>query len=287
VLVFLGTVILYNAKQGYLFTNVLSQIGLGYVFLFLLWNCKVWIQALVGVAILALYGWVFYEHPLPPRAEWRNYGITENSIKEGVILEGEKAPWSKNINFAADVDRAFLNLLPRDKEFRFHSGGYQTLNFIPSLVTMIFGLMVGELLRSDRSQRAKLLWLIVGGALAMAAGVALDQTIIPNIKRICTPTFILISGAWAVWMLTAFYVVIEMMGWRRWSMPFVVVGANSLAMYLMFQLTRHWFKSTLETHIHSKIFTGDYGPVIEATTLLAVMWLICWWMYRQKLFVRI
>src|SRR3712207_9254717 len=60
-------------------------------------------------------------------------------------------------------DRWFLNLFPQAKPFVFNPGGYQTLNFIPSLATMIIGLRAGELLRSDLSSGKKVLALLVWG----------------------------------------------------------------------------------------------------------------------------
>ncbi len=289
VLVFIGVVILHKVKHGYLFTNVLAQIGLGYFFLFLLWSCKWWVQPIAALAILGAYGWFFYDHPLPPPELWPDYGITQQSIEQGVIFEGEKAPWSKNINLAGEVDRKLLNLLPRDKDkpYKFNDGGYQTLNFVPSLATMIFGLLAGQLLRSDRRQLWTLLSLLGAGAVSMAIGVALDMTILPSVKRIWTPSWVFVSGAWALWFLAAFYGIIEMRGWRRWSMPLVVVGCNSIAIYMMSQLSRGWITQVLHTHLGTELFGGDYGPVILDCSVLAVMWLLCWWLYRQRIFIRI
>ena len=79
-----------------------------------------------------------------------------------------------NTNAAAHFDRWLLNLLPayRDKPFVYNPGGYQTLNFIPSMATMLFGLMAGELLRGRKSGRAKLAWLVAAGLICSGAGSA-------------------------------------------------------------------------------------------------------------------
>ena len=67
-------------------------------------------------------------------------------------LSGMAAHWDKNTNVAADFDRWFMNMFPRESTTTFVSspGGYQTLNFIPSLATMIFGMLAGELLQSGK-----------------------------------------------------------------------------------------------------------------------------------------
>ena len=57
------------------------------------------------------------------------------------LLTGFAAHWNKNTNFAAWFDQWFLNLFPREKPFVFNGGGYLTLSFIPTLGTMILGLL--------------------------------------------------------------------------------------------------------------------------------------------------
>ena len=80
-------------------------------------------------------------------------------------LEGIAAHWDKNTNAAAVFDQWFLNLFPRSKPFVFNGGGYLTLSFIPSLATMIFGLLAGELLRSPRTSDRRKFWILVGAGL--------------------------------------------------------------------------------------------------------------------------
>lgn len=289
VLVLLGVLLASNHAQqtNWLFTNVLAQIGLGYALLFLAWRLGPAVQVIAAVAILGAYGWAFYQHPLPAEDQWPEFGVTAKDIEQGTMFSGEQAPWSKHINFAAEVDRKFLNLFPRKETYVTNEGGYTTLNFVPALATMIFGLLAGELLRSAQSARFKLVSLLVAGAVLLAGGLGLDMTVVPSVKRIWTPSWALVSGAWVVWMLAAFYAVIDMRGWWRWSMPLVVVGCNSIVMYLMAQLMRPWIVSTIKIHAGADVFSGTYGMVIQGTASLAVMWLICWWLYRQRLFVRI
>jgi predicted acyltransferase len=289
ILVFLGLLLASHATPAvnYKFTNVLAQIGLGYTFLFLIWSLGPTVQSLAIVAILASYGWLFYQHPLPDREQWPDDGVTQQDSDDGAIIEGPGAPWSKGINFAAEQDRRFLNLFPRNKPFVFDAGGYQTLNFVPSLATMLLGVLAGELLRSSVGARGRILWLVVGGAVCLAAGMALDMTVLPSVKRIWTPSWVLVSGAWTLWMLAAFYAVIDVGGWWRWSMPLVVVGCNSIVMYLMSQLIDEWIAGNVRKVAGDDAFAGDYGPLMLSASVVAVEWLVCVWLYRQKLFVRI
>ena len=62
---------------------------------------------------------------------------------------------------------------------------------------------------------------------------------------------------------------------------------NSIAIYLMDQLIAGWIRDTLTIHLGPDIFAGPYGMVWQRCAVLAVLWLICWWMYRRKIFLRI
>ncbi|HXT59059.1 MAG TPA: hypothetical protein VN699_10505, partial [Pirellulales bacterium] len=148
-------------------TNVLTQIGLGYPFLFLLWNCRPRWQLLAGALILIGDWAVFYAYPTPsPNFDYGRVGVPA----DWPHLEGAEAHWDKNTNVAAEVDRIVLNWLPRRRRFEYSSRGYATLNFVPSLVTMIFGLLAGGLLRGGRTAQQKLLWLMAAGLCCLCLG---------------------------------------------------------------------------------------------------------------------
>src|SRR5262249_43136578 len=124
---------------------------------------------------------------------------------------------------------------PHDENgFHYNEGGYQTINFIPSLVTMLFGLMCGELLRTNRSASEKLRILGIAAVAGLLVGQLLDFTgVCPLVKRIWTPSWALFSTGWCILILASLYAVIDVLGWKRWTFPLVVVGVNSIAIYCM------------------------------------------------------
>jgi predicted acyltransferase len=286
ILILLGVFLSSNGARetNFTFVNVLTQIGLGYTFLYLLLGRGVAVQLTAVAAILAGYWYVFFNHPLPG-SEFDPAAV--GLPKDWEQMTGLFAHWNKNANFAADFDVWFLNLFPRAQPFRFNSGGYQTLNFVPSLATMILGLMAGELLRGPRDAWQKARVLIGAGALCLVLGPVAGGTICPVVKRIWTPSWTLFSAGWTFWMLAAFYWIIDLRGHRAWAFPLVVVGMNSIAMYCMAQLIRPWTARTLKTHFGQGIFDGTYGPISESVAVLFVLWLACWWMYRSRIFIRI
>src|SRR4029079_4075424 len=124
-------------------------------------------------------------------------------------LSGFAAHWNKNSNLAWAFDVWFLNLFPRKSPFLFNGGGYATLSFIPTLGTMILGLIAGSLLRGDRSRCATVGWMTVAGLIGLLTGWGLGELgVCPVVKRIWTPSWVLFSGGWSFLLLVALSAVI-------------------------------------------------------------------------------
>ena len=161
-----------------------------------------------------------------------------------LLPPGRKTPTSH------DFDVWFLNKFPRleGQPFTFDEGGYQTLNFIPAIGTMLLGVFCGQLLLGDRRWWQKFFLLVIGGAVCLGLGVLAGQYACPIVKRIWTPSWVLFSGAWVIWGLAAFYLLFDLCRLRWLALPLVIVGMNSLAFYMMGQLLRPWAEKTVETH---------------------------------------
>jgi heparan-alpha-glucosaminide N-acetyltransferase len=291
ILVLLG---IFLRSQGrpqtyFTFEDVLTQIGLGYVFLFLLAHARPRTQWIAAGALLVATWVAFVLYPLPPAgfdtallgvpADWPHH------------LTGFAAHWDKNINFANRADQWFLNLFPRESPFVYNRGGYTTLNFVPSLATMIFGLLAGELLRGAASQREKLRALLVYGAAGVVLGAVLHFTgVSPLVKRIWTPSWAIFSAGWAALFLALFYWMVDVRGWRRWTLPFLVVGMNSIAMYVIVHVAEGYTAAALRTHLGERafqLFGAVYAPMLIGGASLLIFWSMLYWMYRRKIFVRI
>jgi heparan-alpha-glucosaminide N-acetyltransferase len=293
VLVFLGIFLRSIGKKQtyYTFEDTLTQIGLGYPFLFLLGLRPRRDQWIALVVLLVGYWAAFALYPAPGtdfdfeavgvKAEWR----AEHAPT------GFAAHWDKNSNLAWAFDRWFLNLFPRQKEFWSNGGGYATLSFIPTLATMVLGLLAGGVLRSERSDRDKLAWLVLAGAIGLLSGWALGASgICPVVKRIWTPSWVLFSGGWCFLILAAFYAATDFLGWKGWAFALVVVGMNSIAAYMIAHLFDRFIGDGLRTHLGEETFRRfgpEYEPFVHGAGVLLVMWLILFWMYRRKILLKI
>ena len=289
VLVLLGVFLrsIGRSQTYWTFEDTLTQIGLGYGFLYLLGLRQVRAQWAALAVILASYWLIFALYPLPgPGFDWSLAGATPE-----LQLAGFAGHWSLNTNAAWAFDTWFMNLFPREHPFTHNDGGYSTLNFIPTLGTMILGLLAGDVLRGERSPSAKVRWLVVAGLLGLGVGWLIGALgVCPVVKRIWTPSWVLFSGGWCFLLLAGFYQVIDRWNLRRWAFPLVVVGMNSIAAYLIAHLFADFISAALPRHLGHTIFAfcGEtYEPFFLGLAVLLTEWLMLIWMFRRKIFLRV
>jgi heparan-alpha-glucosaminide N-acetyltransferase len=276
-------------QTNFTFDDTLCQIGLGYVPLFLLGLRSVRVQAVALGVVLFGYGLAFALYPAPgPGFDWKAVGVPADWPHH---LTGFAAHWNKNSNLAWAFDRWFLNLFPRPKPFAYSGGGYATLNFIPTLGTMILGLLAGTLLKGDRLPKDKLRLLAGAGVAALAAGWLLGALgVCPVVKRIWTPTWVLFSGGWCFLLTAGFYGALDVAGRTRAAFVLIVVGTNSIAAYCMEWLAAGFLRGAVRTHLPAglfRLFGTATEPLVEGALVLALMWLILLWMYRRKIFLKV
>ncbi len=256
-------------RTNFTFEDTLTQIGLGYTFLFLLGFRSERVQWSAFGAILFVYWVAWALYPVPG-----DFG----------------AHWAKNANLGHAFDVWFLNVFPRPKPFVANGGGYLTLSFIPTLGTMILGLIAGRWLKAA-SPAVPVRRFVVYGAAGLALGALLHFTgVCPVVKRIWTPAWTIFSGGACFLLLAGFSWVIEVREWKRWAFRLTVVGMNSIAAYLIAHLFEKFITSSLQTHLGAnffKMFGDAYEPVFLGGVVLGIYWVILWWMHERRLFLRI
>jgi predicted acyltransferase len=277
-----------SARTNFTFEDTLTQIGLGYPFLFLLgfraprWQWTALAAILAGYwAAWALYpaagpGYDFQAVGVP--ADWRHH------------YTGFAAHWNKNANLGLAFDQWFMNLFPRQTPFIANRGGYLTLSFIPTLGTMILGLIAGRWLRAE-APKIPMKRLLVAGVALVVGGLLLHFAgVCPVVKRIWTPSWTLASGGACFLFVAAFSWVIDVKGYRKWAYPLVVIGMNSIAAYLIAHLFEKFIADSFRIHLGQgafSLFGPAYAPLLQGLAVLLTYWLILFWMYRRKLFLKI
>lgn len=241
-------------KLEFQLINVLSQIAFTYLLAFLIMQLEFRWQAAAAAALLAGHWALFAAFP------------------------GADGPWSKADNIGAVIDRWWLG--------RNYSGYYVTINFITSTVTTLFGVWTGRLLQSRRTQAQKLKILASAMALCFASGLALAPWN-PLVKRIWTSSFTLYSTGWVLLMMLAFFWIVEVKGYRRWVFPLLVAGSNSIFIYSMSQVLKGWISRSLAVFTGGFKFIGTLAPVAQSTAVMLVMWGVCYWLYKRKIFFKL
>ncbi|MBI3411862.1 MAG: DUF5009 domain-containing protein [Planctomycetes bacterium] len=278
-----------QTQTNFTFEDTLTQIGLGYFFLYLIGLVRPLWQWVALAAILVGYGAAFALYPVP--GSDFNYQAVGVAADWPHHLRGFAAHWDKNTNLASRFDTWFLNLFARQHPFTHNGGGYATLSFIPTLGTMILGLIAGGWLREEGTAARKILRLVLPGLVCLAAGWGLDAAgICPSVKRIWTPAWVLYSGGWCFLILAALYLVMDIAGFQAWAFPLKVIGMNSIAAYCMAHLIGGFVLTSFRKHLGGdlfKVFGPNYEPLVTGIALLGVYWLILYWMYRRGLFLRI
>jgi len=284
-LIFLG-VILRSINAGHAnwtFEDTLSQIGLGYFFLFCLGFRKARDHWIALGAILLGYWSAFAFYPVPGNFDYQSVGVPADWPQ---LMTGFSAHWNKNSNLAWAFDKWLLNFFPRPHAFHYNGGGYATLSFIPTLGTMLLGLIAGNVLRSSRSAWRQVRWLVIAGAVCLALGFLGDVLgICPVVKRIWTPGWVLYSGGWCLMFLAAFHVVVDIFCWKRCAVPLVVIGSNSIAAYCI--------ANTCDSMIDrlgwgtSVSPSGPYAPLVNGAFGLVLIWIGLYVLYRRRIFIRL
>jgi predicted acyltransferase len=239
------------------FIRVLQQIAIGYVLAFLVLHLGPGVQALTASGILVAHaaGYLAYGHAT---GCW---------------------PWEEGYNLGTRVD--VLLHLPVS------TGGYATLNALSSTATILFGVLCGELLRGSWPAEKKLLTLAAAGLGGLWLGLLLSPAV-PLIKRIWTSSFALFAGGWTCLMLLAFYWVIDVLRFRRWAFPLVVVGMNSIAVYVLSQLGKPLMRQGLAPFVGKPLSTmPEAAPVIMAVLMMLIEWGFCYWLYRHRIFFKV
>ena len=279
---------IHSTQTYFTFEDTLTQIGLGYPFLFLLgFRSARWQWGAFGAILFGYWlAWALYPAP----GAGYNYAAVGVPPDWHHNFTGFASHWNKNSNLGNAFDQWFLNLFPREHPFVYNSGGYLTLSFIPTLGTMILGLVAGRWYRA-LSPKLPLQRFIIAGVIGIATGLLLHFTgVCPIVKRVWTPAWTLFSGGACFLLLAAFSWLIDLKGYRKWAFPLVVVGLNSIAAYLIAHLCEDFVASSFRIHLGERpfqIFGPGLEPLLFGVAMLLTYWLMLFWMYRHKIFLKI
>ncbi|RLD09597.1 DUF5009 domain-containing protein [candidate division KSB1 bacterium] len=241
------------------FQNVLAQLSVTYIIAFFMMNKRVRTQIIVSVALIALTEILYRTFP----------------------VSGFNQPFTPDHNFGAWVDMLISGEL---------SGGHWvSFNAIPTTAHTMWGVLAGHVLISNRTPGKKIRILVVAGVIGLALGYGLNP-ITPIIKRICTSSFIFVSGGWALLALAFSFWLIDVKKVQKWSVFFAVVGMNPLFIYLF----GHIGGGEMMYSVPKPFVFGLLGwmgelpaQIITAFIAWMMLWYITYWLYKRRIFIKL
>ncbi len=263
-LLFLGWALYFTdaGKLVFRFQNVLAQLSVTYLVAFLIRDKSFRFQLVFTLIILLLIDLAYRFFPVDgfnhPWVNFENLGAWFNNKIEGVDKASE---WA-------------------------------TLNFVSTTAHTVWGVLCGKLLMSDKPSTKKIHMLLIAGVSALLIGYSLDGlNITPIIKKIATSSFVFASGGWAILALCFCYWLIDVKKlFLKGSRMFIIVGMNSIFIYLFFSIGGGGFIHRIIAPFSNLLFswTGEYMiEIITSLGIWAVLWYICYWLYKNKVFVKI
>lgn len=244
------------------FQNVLAQLSVTYLVAFLIRNKSFSFQIIFTLVILLLIDLAYRFFP----------------------VEGFNHPWVNFENLGAWVNNHIEGV---DK-----ASEWASLNVISTTAHTVWGVMCGKLLMSEIPARKKVQTLLMAGIAALVIGFSLDLlNITPIIKKIATSSFVFASGGWAILALCLFYWLIDIKkSFATGPNMFKVVGMNSIFIYLFFEIGGSGFLSNIFVPFTNAFFSWA-GPlsvsILTSAAVWAALWYLCYWLYTNKLFIKI
>jgi predicted acyltransferase len=246
-------------KIVFRFQNVLAQLSVTYLIAFVLANRSVKTQLIVSFALLAATELIYRFFP----------------------VEGFDQPFVANHNFGTWLDMQYGGENLR--------GHWVSFNAIPTAAHTIWGVLAGKLIMSERSHRQKIRIMVIAGVAGLILGYGLDP-LTPMIKRISTSTFVLASGGWTFLSLAFSCWLIDIKKQKKLALFFAIVGMNPLFIYLFAHVGGADFIEHIIHPFSMALFgwTGELlSKIITGTLVLFLLWYICYWFYKRRIFIKI
>jgi predicted acyltransferase len=160
------------------------------------------------------------------------------------------------------------------------------LSSFPACVTCLLGVLTGIWLRSPHPELKKLRGLVQAGVALLVLGWIWHLGFPVN-KLLWTSSYVLVAGGWSILLLALFYWVLDIKKWRRWSFPFVVIGANAIAVYAFAGFIE--FSEVAARLAGGRVASvfGPYQDVWLALVAYLLVWGALYWLYKRRIFIKL
>ncbi len=236
------------------FHNVLTQVAITYFLCFFIMQMKFWQQVLVAFLLLAGHSALY------------------------LLFPGPDGAFAQATNVGARIDRAIMGFN--------YVWPCVNINFLSETPGVLFGVWTGNLLRSQRPRAEKMKILALGMVAAFASGLLLSP-LVPINKWLWTASYTLYTTGWVLFGMLVIILLVEYAGIHKPMFLLLVVGANSLFVYCVDGLLRRGIDQSLRLFTKGFESLGTFAPVVQSCAVLLVIWLMAFWLYRRKIFIKV
>lgn len=281
-----GHLLDFDCSKLRLFSNTLQAIAVGYLI------------AAVAMIHLARWAQVLFTAVLLG-AFWAIMLCVPFAGNPAGLLE-------EKTNLALYIDHAILG--------RFCDANTTYAWILPGLgngATVLLGAMAGHLLRSRWSAGMKFVWLVLVGLACLVLGWAMAGGPVqvltqgapqeaanewlrrwwtirfPIIKHLWTSSMVLWAAGWSYLLMALFFLVIDVWGLKRWAFPLTVIGTNAILAYMLTHPYNVGAVSGQYVTGLAKLLGTTGGPLLQALASFALIWIILYYLYRNRHFLRV
>jgi len=253
----------YANKLVWELWNVLTQLAFTILISYAIFNLRIRYQFIFSILLLILTE-ILYRY---------------------TNIQGFNEPFVIGKNFGSWMDLVLMN--------KINDGGWVVINFLPTSAHTIWGVIAGKILFSKRDNFEKFKIIALAGIVGIIVGYGLDWFgITPIIKRICTSSFVIVSGGWSVFTLAIFYYLVDLKGFKKGLTIFVVVGMNPIFIYMFSQtLGQFWFNGFVNIFVGGFLqylsISPEISNIINSIVVFSLELYICYWLYKKKIFFKI
>lgn len=243
--------------------NVLTQLSFTMLLAFLIFNWKIKYQLILSFGLLLLTEFL--------------YRYTN--------IAGFDQPFVDQHNFGNYMDLILMN--------KINSGGWVAINCLPTAAHTIWGAIAGKMLLQYQNKNHLVKLFVIAGFAGLVMGYLIDVIhLTPIIKRIATSSFTIVTGAWCILGLAASYWWIDIKGHQNYLKFFIVVGMNSIFIYLFFEIVGYrWFNDYLAAITNGLLeiahIPTNLSLIITSLSIFACEWAMCYFLYRKKIFFKL
>jgi predicted acyltransferase len=196
-------------------------------------------------------------------------------------VAGFNQPFVPDHNFGSWVDLAIMPELSR--------GHWVAFNAIPTTAHTMWGVLAGQVLKNAWEPMKKIKALAIPGIIGVIVGFSLNP-VDPIIKRICTASFVIVSGGFCLLALAFSYWLIDVKGWKKWAIFFNIVGMNSIFIYLLTNTAgAEWLQKIAQPFTMAAFAWGGHltGEIMTSLAVWLMLWYICYWLYKRRIFFKL